>query len=147
MFARKFALALIAATLLAWVASQQEDMRTKWAHAIAPHLLDRLLLDRRGAQRIRPVHLTIVLLALGAIAAAGPTWRHERSPFVEDKAPLAIAIDLSPTMNAVDISPSRLERAKLKVRDLLALRAGARTAIFAYAGSAHMVLPLTEALP
>lgn len=137
-------LVLIAAALLAWVVSQQEDMRTKWANAIAPHLLDRLLLDRRGAQRIRPVHLTIVLLALGAIAAAGPTWRHERSPFVEDKAPLAIAVDLSPTMDAVDISPSRLERVKLKVRDLLALRAGARTAIFVYAGSAHMVLPLTD---
>jgi Ca-activated chloride channel homolog len=137
-------LALAAAAALAWVVSHHEDMRTKWRHAIAPHLLDRLLLDRRNTQRILPVHLTILLLVIGAIAAAGPTWRHERSPFVEDTAPLAIAIDLSQTMDATDISPSRLERAKLKVRDLLALRQGARTAIFVYAGSAHMVLPLTD---
>jgi Ca-activated chloride channel family protein len=47
-------------------------------------------------------------------------------------------------MDAIDVSPTRLERAKLKVRDLLALRPGARTAIFAYAGSAHLVLPLTD---
>jgi Ca-activated chloride channel family protein len=137
-------LALAAAAALAWVVSHHEDMRMKWRHAIAPHLLDRLLLDRRNAPRIRPVHLTILLLVIGAIAAAGPTWRHERSPFVEDTAPLAIAIDLSQTMDATDISPSRVERVKLKVRDLLALRQGARTAVFVYAGSAHMVLPLTD---
>lgn len=137
-------MALVAAAALAWVVSHHEDMRTKWQHAIAPHLLDRLLLDRRSARRIRPVHLTILLLVIGAVAAAGPTWQHERSPFVEDTAPLAIAIDLSQTMDAIDISPSRLERVKLKVRDLLALRQGGRTALFAYAGSAHMVLPLTD---
>ena len=63
---------------------------------------------------------------------------------MEDKAPLAIAIDLSQTMDAIDVSPTRLERAKLKVRDLLALRQGAKTAIVGYAGSAHLVLPLTD---
>ena len=47
-------------------------------------------------------------------------------------------------MDAIDIQPSRLERAKQKIRDLLALRPGARTALFVYAGSAHMVLPLTD---
>jgi Ca-activated chloride channel family protein len=137
-------LALAAAAALAWIVSHHDDMRTKWRHAIAPHLLDRLLLERRATRRIRPVHLTILFLVIGAIAVAGPTWRHERSPFVEDTAPLAMAIDLSQTMDATDISPSRLERVKLKVRDLLELRQGARTAIFVYAGSAHMVLPLTD---
>ena len=47
-------------------------------------------------------------------------------------------------MNAVDVQPTRLERAKQKVRDLLALRAGARSALVAYAGSAHTVLPLCD---
>ena len=66
------------------------------------------------------MHLVAGLLALGAIAAAGPTWQRERPPFVEDTAPLAIAIDLSPTMDAIDVTPTRLERAKLKVQDLMA---------------------------
>jgi Ca-activated chloride channel family protein len=136
--------AILAAALLAWLVARIEDARSRWRGLIAPHLLDHLIVQKQSRLRIRPVHLTIALIVLGALAAAGPSWDHERSPFVEDKAPLAIAIDLSPTMDAIDISPSRLERAKLKVRDLLNLRPGARTAIVAYAGTAHLVLPLTD---
>jgi Ca-activated chloride channel family protein len=133
-----------AAAALFWVVSRREDVRARWGAIIAPHLLDHLIVGSRRYRRLRPVHLTVALMALGSIAAAGPTWEREKPPFVEDKAPLALAIDLSQTMDAIDVSPTRLERAKLKVRDLLALRQGARTAIFAYAGSAHMVLPLTD---
>src|SRR5262249_29715261 len=137
-------LALPAAVALVWIVSRRDDARSRWRGIIAPHLLDHLLVDRREGRRWQPVQLTAALIALGALAAAGPTWERERPPFVEDKAPLAIAIDFSQTMDAVDVSPTRLERAKLKVHDLLDRRPGARTAIFAYAGSAHMVLPLTD---
>ncbi len=135
---------LLAAIALFWAASRREDLRARWGAIIAPHLLDHLIVGRREYRRLRPAHLTAALMALGSIALAGPTWERERPPFVQDKAPLVIAIDLSPTMNAIDVSPTRLERAKLKVRDLLALRQGARTTILAYAGSAHLVLPLTD---
>jgi Ca-activated chloride channel family protein len=67
-----------------------------------------------------------------------------RPPFLDDKAPLAIAVDLSRSMDAVDVTPTRLERAKLKIKALLARRDGGRTAIYAYAGSTHLVLPLTD---
>lgn len=137
-------LALPAAALLWWLVSRRTDPRQQWRAIIAPHLLDHLVVDHRGGSRLRPVHLTVALIAVGGIAAAGPSWERERPPFFEDKAPLAIALDLSATMDAIDIAPTRLERAKLKVHDLLALRAGARTAVFAYAGSAHLVLPLTD---
>lgn len=135
---------LPAAAALLWLARRRGDARKRWSGTIAPHLLDALLVERRSGAGIRPVHLTAAVIALAGIAASGPTWERERPPFVEDKAPLAIAIDLSETMDAIDVSPTRLERAKLKVRDLLDRREGARTAIFAYAGSAHMVLPLTD---
>jgi len=80
---------------------------------------------------------------LGAVAVGGPAWKREQPPFTEDKAPLVIALDLSQTMDAIDLDPTRLERAKLKLRDLLKVRNGGRTALFVYAGTAHMVLPFT----
>ena len=55
-----------------------------------------------------------------------------------------IALSVAPTMGQTDVAPSRLERAKQKVRDLLAARAGARTGLIAYSGTAHLVMPMTE---
>ncbi|MBM3091969.1 VWA domain-containing protein [Ensifer sp. T173] len=137
-------LALLAAPLLVMLIGRRTDVRSQWQNMIAPHLLDHLLIEKGGRRWLQPVHLTAVLIVIAAIAAAGPTWQREKPPFVEDTAPLAIAIDLTETMNATDVSPTRLERAKLKVQDILSLRKGARTALFAYAGTAHMVLPLTD---
>lgn len=137
-------LGVAAAMALLLVASRRNDPRRQWKGVIAEHLLAQLMVQPRQRWQVRPYHLTALSLAIGAMAAAGPSWAREQPPFVEDRAPLVIAIDVSETMDAVDVTPTRLERAKLKVRDLLALRQGARTAIVAYAGSAHTVLPLTD---
>jgi Ca-activated chloride channel family protein len=132
------------ALLLIWLALRRGDVRRLWQGLIAPDLLAHLVVHRNGTSRFRPIHLAAVVIALGSLAAAGPTFRRERPPFVEDQAALAVAVDLSQTMDAIDVSPSRLERVKLKIHDLMGRRPGARTALFAYAGSAHLVLPPTE---
>lgn len=118
--------------------------RTQWKQLIAPHLLEHLLVGRGERGRFRPEHLITALLALGTLAVAGPAWQREVSPFAEDTAPLVIALDLSQSMNAADVPPTRLERAKQKIRDLLDARRGARTSLIAYAGTAHSVLPLSD---
>ncbi|MEM6485612.1 MAG: VWA domain-containing protein, partial [Pseudomonadota bacterium] len=53
---------------------------------------------------------------------------------------------VSDSMRANDLTPNRLARARFKLLDLLAQRTGARTALIAYAGSAHIVLPLSSDL-
>jgi Ca-activated chloride channel homolog len=137
-------LVLIAAAWLPWAVRRQGDVRRRWRGTIAPHLLDALVVPEGRHRPVRPVHMTALALALGAIALAGPTWEREQPPFLSDKARLAIAVDLTPDMNAIDITPTRLERAKLKIKALLAHRDGGRTALYAYAGSTHLVLPLTD---
>ena len=56
---------------------------------------------------------------------------------------LVVALDLSLSMFAPDLPPSRLERAKQKIVDLLRKRDEGFTALIAYAGDAHTVAPLT----
>jgi len=135
---------LLAAIWLPWAVRRRGDIRRRWRAVIAPHLLNALVVGETRKRALRPVHLSALLLALGAVALAGPTWERERPPFPSDKAPLVIAVDLSPTMDAIDVTPTRLERAKLKIKALLARRDGGRTALYAYAGSTHLVLPLTD---
>jgi Ca-activated chloride channel family protein len=134
---------LLAAPVIYFTASYRDDMRARCRAYIDAELLDHLIIQRRSRWQLRPIHTLCILILLGSIALAGPTWKREPLPFTEDKAPLVIAVDLSRTMDAIDLDPTRLERVKLKVRDLLKARDGGRTALFVYAGSAHMVLPFT----
>jgi Ca-activated chloride channel family protein len=135
---------LAAAPLIYFSASFQDDVRARCKPYIDAELLDHLVVNRRKRWQLRPVHTLCALIVLGAVALAGPTWKREQQPFSEDKAPLVIALDLSQTMDAIDLPPTRLERTKLKLRDLLAARNGGRTALFVYAGTSHMVLPFTS---
>ncbi|WP_332763265.1 VWA domain-containing protein [Pseudomonas koreensis] len=120
------------------------DLQRRLRGQIAEHLLAHLLVTPVDHQRLRPVHGLCALLILGALAAAGPTWEQDRPDFLENRAPLIIAVDLSPSMDASDVQPTRLEAVKHKLHDLILRRAGARTALIAYAGSAHLVLPATD---
>jgi Ca-activated chloride channel homolog len=136
-------LALFAAFLpLLW--RRGRDLQRRLRGQIAEHLLAHLLVTPEDHQRLRPVHGLCALLMLGALAAAGPTWEQDRPDFLENRAPLIVAVDLSPSMDASDVQPTRLEAVKHKLHDLIQRRAGARTALIAYAGSAHLVLPATD---
>lgn len=135
---------LAVATLLYFLVRQRQDISKSWQQIIAPELLENLLIRRKRHWRFRPIHAACLTIALGSIGMSGPTWSREKPPFTEDKAPLVIALDLSQEMDAIDVQPTRLERAKLKITDLLELRSGSLTAIFVYSSSAHMVVPLTS---
>ena len=80
----------------------------------------------------------------GILALAGPSWEMKPSPFSEDQAAMFIVIKVTPEMLARDIQPSRLQRGVMKVQDLLDLRKDTRTGLVAYAGSPHLVMPLTS---
>lgn len=123
---------------------QRSRARQRRLHGnIAEHLLVHLLITPEDHQRLRPAHLVALALVLGGVAAAGPTWQQDRPDFLENRAPLIIAVDLSPSMDADDVQPTRLEAARRMLHDLVQRRAGARTGLIAYAGSAHLVLPPT----
>ncbi|MBR0819879.1 VWA domain-containing protein [Bradyrhizobium liaoningense] len=126
--------------LLLW----RQNVRAQWGAVIAPHLLDHLIVQPGRGRSVNPLYLVATGLMLGIVGMSGPTWRRELPPFVEDKAPLMIVLAVGASMSGTDVAPSRLERAKQKIGDLLAARAGARTGLIAYAGTAHLVMPLTD---
>src|SRR5262245_18149100 len=77
------------------------------------------------------------------MALTGPTWRLEPSPFASAQRPAKVLLKVTQSMLATDLAPTRLDRAREKIADLLAMRAGAPTGLIAYSGSAHLVLPPT----
>ncbi|MBK1877307.1 vWA domain-containing protein [Pelagicoccus mobilis] len=123
---------------------RQQDARAQWQNIVAPHLLEHLIVKGRQKKSLTPLGLTFIACILAILALAGPSWKRSPSPFYQDEAPLVIAVDVSFSMEQNDIQPTRLERAKQKIQDLLKSRGAAPTGLIAYSGSAHIVIPLTD---
>ncbi|WOX05149.1 VWA domain-containing protein [Microbulbifer pacificus] len=122
--------------------SQRSDAET--SGQIAPHLAEALVVGDRSRHYLKPVDFIALLLALLTLGTAGPSWTRLPDPLMAKTTPLVVVLKVSDSMLEKDVPPERLARAKQKVLDLLETRDGAPTALVAYAGSAHRVVPLTE---
>lgn len=124
-----------------WLVRRRDAVQAIIAAPIAPHLQDALTMNRDARAGLRAVDGVAALLVFAAIATAGPTWSKQASPWFEETAPLVVAVEVSDSMRANDLQPTRLDRARFKILDLIGARTGSRTALIAYAGSAHIVIP------
>lgn len=112
-----------------------------WQQLLAPHLYRRLLQQQQQHQQ-RPLWL-LLLLALGIIAAAGPSWQKLPQPAVMLNRATVLVMDMSMSMRATDIKPNRLSQARFKALDLLKARPEGDMALLAFAGDAYVISPLT----
>jgi Ca-activated chloride channel family protein len=141
-FIRPLWLVALPIVLLAWWLVRRRDaVQAQVVAPIAPHLQDALTMNRDARAGLRAVDGVALLTIFAAVAAAGPTWSKQASPWFEETAPLVIAVEVSDSMRSNDLQPTRLDRARFKILDLIAARTGSRTAVIAYAGSAHIVVP------
>ena len=138
-----WALLLIPWLAMMVVRSQQRDKQNMFGGIIAPHLLEHLRLQRSDTRWLNPKNFSVLFMVLVLLVIMGPTWRQQLSPLNQDQAALVVLLDVSSTMQQKDVQPSRLQRAKQKVSDLLALRPDKKSALIVYSGTAHSVLPLT----
>jgi Ca-activated chloride channel family protein len=134
-------LALPVILLTWWLVRRRDAVQAQVAAPIAPHLQAALTMNRDARAGPRAVDGVALLMVFAAIAAAGPTWSKQASPWFEETAPLVVAVEVSDSMRANDWQPTRLDRARFKILDLVGARTGSRTALIAYAGSAHIVVP------
>ena len=117
---------------------------TAWDKAIDKSLLPYLLDRSKNAAQRTPLLFLFIAWLLSVIAMAGPVWEQLPQPVQKREDALVIVLDLSLSMFAPDHNPSRLDLAKRKLRDILALREEGQTALVVYAGDAHAVTPLTD---
>ncbi len=136
-----FGVPLVAA--YAWYSARRRLRPGGWQRvidpALQPHVLSRA--PRAGID----YRWLLVFLGgtLAVLALAGPAWERIEQPVYRSGQAMVVALDLSRSMDAGDVTPSRLARAKLKVLDLLAERQSGHTALVVYSGNAFTVTPLT----
>jgi Ca-activated chloride channel homolog len=137
-------LALLPLALLLWALWRQPHRdANRWQTLIAPHLLPHLLTSASG----QPQRLPLILLGLSwtllVLALAGPVWQRLPQPLFSSGGQRVILLDLSPSLNAADIVPSRLARARFEILDLLRGATEGQVALLAFGAEPFVVAPLT----
>jgi Ca-activated chloride channel family protein len=137
-------LALIPALWLLISLWREQTSGNVWHTVFDPRLLSHLWLESPG----KSTRLPLVLLASGWLLAvfilAGPVWERQPEPVWHAQLSRILILDLSPSMDARDLAPSRLERARFKISDILERSREGRNGLVVFAGEPHVVTPLTE---
>ena len=105
-----------------------------------------LLEQRRPGSRRLGLALRLGALLLLVAGASGPEWGREQVRRAASGSDLALVIDVSASMDARDVPPSRLAEAKREALAVLDRLAGSRVAVVAFAGDAVRLCPLTQDL-
>ncbi len=121
--------------------------KEEWKRSFSKALLPFVTIPGTRSQFLLPRIFLLLLLSLMVTGLAGPTWEEREHQGNRTEAGLVILLDLSNSMLAEDIQPNRLERARLKLKDLFDAQPGIQTALVAFAGSAHTVVPFTRDYP
>ena len=145
-FVRPFWLLLLPVGIwLVWRLAQGSANAGRWRIWVDDALQPFVLTAADSAQRGKRWLLSgaAAACALAILALAGPTWERMPVPALRSSEALVVVLDLSRSMDAGDVEPSRLERAKLKLLSLLQRRDSGQTGLVVFSAHAFTVTPLT----
>lgn len=126
-----------------WTLWRSNVKQARWSQVCDAELLPYLLHANANQVHLGQREVLGAVVVLAIIALAGPTMERIQVPAFSNAAALVIVLDLSHSMDAKDITPSRLLRARYKIADILKQRKDGQTALVVYAGEAFTVTPLT----
>lgn len=138
---------LLILPLLAWLLWRlwhRQRQIGRWQRLLPEAFHAALLTRGKLRNSRRPWLLLGTAWLLACVALLGPSWQHAEQPNLSRVDPLVILLETTPAMLAADVRPNRLEQAKRKILDLLHTRDDAQTAVVAFAGSAHTLVPLSN---
>lgn len=136
--------ALFMVPLVLWLMYRLQQHRGHWHRFIDQTLLQHLAQPSGASGSSWQFPLLALILSLIIVAGAGPSWEQQAAPVMKSEAATVYVVDLSPSMLAEDLKPSRLVRARQKLSDALAADKEGLKALIVYAGEAHLVTPLTD---
>ena len=130
--------------VLIWYAYRGRKLR-RGLEGLGTAPVKKFLLNRLKYSSIR---LRSRLIILGIIfillASVGPQIGMKLTELTRQGVDIFILMDTSSSMNAEDVKPSRMEKAKYELGRLLNNLEGDRVGLIAFSGSAHLHCPLTE---
>ena len=135
--------ALLLLVPLFWTALRSQGGSAAWRRVCDAQLLRHLMLDGGGRQSPAALAAVAVAWSAACLALAGPTWERLPQPAFKEPVQTVLALNLAPSMNARDVAPSRLVRARYELLDVLERVEGA-VGLVIFAEEPYPVTPLTD---
>lgn len=132
-----------AVVLLAIALARRQLAPGSWQRIVDPALAPFVLVRNQARGLSYRWWLMLLSGIIAVLSIAGPSWNRVEQPVFRSEQAIVIALDLSYSMDAQDLTPSRLARAKLKILDILERRKSGQTALVVYSANAFTVTPLT----
>ncbi len=137
-------LALPVGLALAWLLLRRITGSGAWQDVVDAQLRPHVLTAPFSGRALRwQAGAALLTLIVATVALAGPAWERIAVPAYRDDDALVVVLDMSRTMDATDVEPTRLERAKLKLLELLDRRDTGQTALVVFSTHAYTVTPLS----
>lgn len=137
-------LALLPGAWLFWRLFRHHASGNAWQRVCDSHLLPFLLVGQEAKRRPWPLIALAAAWTLGVIALAGPAWSQLPQSLYRTQQTRVFVLDLSKSMDATDLQPNRISRARFKLLDMLKRSREGQSALVAFAGDAFTVTPLTD---
>ena len=118
--------------------------QSSWKKVISPHLLKFLMVSGEKQRSQISFWLTGIITCLIIMSISGPSFRQKSVPVFQSEVARVILLDLSLSMDATDIKPARIDRARHKIMDLLEQNTEGTIGLVVYAGDAFIISPLTS---
>ena len=135
---------LILPVLIYLQSYSQQKAESAWSKVCDENLLDFLLIKSNGEKRKWPMISAVVAVLFLVVALAGPTWSKKSNPALSVENPVMIMLNMSGDMWQKDVSPSRIERAKYVIKDLVKTLKNTESGLIVYSKEPFMITPLTE---
>ncbi|MEC7181288.1 MAG: VWA domain-containing protein, partial [Bdellovibrionota bacterium] len=110
---------------------------------VSEDLKDKLLRGFSAKRQKVKAFLIIFAFFFCILALIRPKWGFQWEEVNRRGVDIILALDVSESMLAEDVSPNRLERAKREIIDLLNMMQGDRVGLVAFSGTSFLQSPLT----
>ena len=136
-------LALIPIALLFIRLWKRHTGASAWERVVDPKL-QQYVIEPGAAKRAREPWFLLIVWLFVVLVLSGPVWEKQPVPVFKGQQAQVILFDLSSSMLSEDIKPSRLARARFKLKDLLKTAEGVQIALIAFTERPYVVSPISD---
>lgn len=129
-----------------------KNQNRKYTKFADKHLLPYLLMNEDSKKK-KSIYSGLILWSAIwfclTLAMAGPRWSYREFEAYSKEQNMVVLLDMSLSMNANDVAPSRFQRARQEIEDILNMarargNSKVKIGLVGFAAHAHMISPISE---